>query len=319
MSLADSSPPLPPLPSAVLMPPNGLRIIPEGSNIGAQERSGEMKNIGQPESPWLIIARAIAKVATQAAPKVSGVLATSAGAPPIVGTLVTSGLTTLVVQSKSSVEGELLRSIKADTDALVQAPFNNGVNDLEDAKRATDPEERQKLIEDAIDKFKDARANMQGLKAKGLFGKAIAENQIGCCWTLLFNLDEASVWFVRAHSSATDYLLVKGSPVRAEWDNYMKHSGEPLWRKLNTLNTPRKILAAARTSFGPYGPFMMDFMESWEAMSKAGTKAAPVLGFINALQQLQWRAAPVFDLRFKEPSLTPSTWEEQLRSNRRRG
>jgi hypothetical protein len=301
----------------------------------------EKRNVmGQPGSPWLVIALEIAKVATQAAPKVAGLLATGAGAPPIVSTLVTSGLTTLVVQS-GSVQDELLRSVKADTQALVRAPFIDGVNDLEDAKRATDPEVRQELIEDAIDKFKAARAVMTAKEQEGLFGKAMAEYQIGCCWTLLFNQDEASVWFVRAHSSATEHLLVKGSPVRAEWDNYMKYSGEPLWRKMGELgrkklDTPLKAGAAGAGVAGAAGTLILVTgggilvpalgaglggyaatakLAEWRAKWKARQEAAPVLDFINALQQLQRQAAPGLALRFEQPSLTQSTWEQRLQFN----
>jgi hypothetical protein len=274
-----------------------------------------MNGIDQPESPWLIIALEIAKIA----------LATATGAPPIVSDLVTSGLTTMVGQS-SSVQGELLRSIKADTQALVRASYIDGVNDLKDAKRATNPGVRQELIEDAIDKFKAARAVMTAKEQEGLFGKAMAEYQIGCCWTLLFNHGEASVWFVRAHSSATDYLLVKGSPVRAAWDNYRKYSGEPLLRKMDTRGKRLGLVGgaaaagltvgmvvgtpAALAGFAAYGGGLLVVKQ--RAKSKARKEAVPVLDFINALQQLQRQAAPVLDLRFEQPSLTQSTWEEQL-------
>jgi hypothetical protein len=161
----------------------------------------------------------------------------------------------------------------------------------------------------------------------------VAEYQIGCCWTLLFNFGEAGVWFVRAHSSATEYLLVKGSPVRAEWDNYMKYWGESLWRKVDTRRKRLGVAGAGMAAGATVGlvaggtillpAFVggalayptVGVLAQQRAKSKARKEAAPVLDFINALQQLQRQAAPVLSLRFEQPSLTQSTWEERLQFN----
>ena len=83
---------------------------------------------------------------------------------------------------------------------------------------------RSEYIQKAIDKFVDAQARLEARnQPRDLLGKAVAQFHVGYCQTLLGYFEEAGASCQGAYTSATDYLLTEGTPVRAAWDQYMEY------------------------------------------------------------------------------------------------
>ncbi len=114
---------------------------------------------------------------------------------------------------------EPLKRVGADTNALVQGPYQSGLTWLNEAANAQSAKERREYIEKARDKFVEAEG-----QEHDLFRKALAQYQLGNCFFLLGREERACVWFQQAHSSATHHLLDEGTPVRAELENYLSYS-----------------------------------------------------------------------------------------------
>src|SRR5215217_7369740 len=192
-----------------------------------------VSSVGQYESPWLDVSSKMVEVLIKAAPGVAGAAVAASGDPlskaatAVLAPAVTSALNAIVQTQSKQVEQ--LEQIGGAIEAQMRAPYVGGLNALSDAKRATETKKRQENIKKAISKFEDARDLMQARVLeqgpKYLFQKAAAEYQTGNCYTLLGDLKEAGVCFQSAYSSATDYLLAEGSPVRADWDLYKKFTG----------------------------------------------------------------------------------------------
>jgi hypothetical protein len=87
-------------------------------------------------------------------------------------------------------------------------------------------------------------------------------------------------------------------------------------QQIEEQSAQETALQAPALTVGTLGYGATAMLAERRAKWKARKEAAPVLDFINALQQLQREAAPVLALRFEQRSLTLSTWEERLQLER---
>ena len=92
-------------------------------------------------------------------------------------------------------------------------------------------------------------------QAADLFGKALVEYQIGNSQVLLGYYEEAADSYRRAYASATDYLLVQGTPVRSAWDEYRKQAGSLAQTKMGAKSVVASGIALE--AFGPAAPFYL--------------------------------------------------------------
>jgi hypothetical protein len=288
-----------------------------------------VSSVEQFESPWLDVTAKLAEVMLKAAPGVAG--AAVGQVDPLMAQVVTNALGA-ILQGQSEQLKQLER-VGADTKALLQGPYQSGLTWLNEAANSQTAEERREYIEKSRDKFVEAEG-----QEHDLFRKALAQYQLGNSFFLLGREERARVWYQKAHSSATHHLLAEGTPVRAEWENYLSYSFSAQAGRLNLPSRNKRVLekfghktpyvviagalgwGAAGVATGTGGIIAVPvialaggsvIVARHRAKEKFRKEAAPALALIEALGQLQ-RDTRALALKFDEPSPTWNTLEERL-------
>jgi hypothetical protein len=272
----------------------------QGESMGVSQQSN---------SPW----HKMAKPLSGAAIANAAGLATAIWISPIGAGPVTNILKVLLDSQKEQFQR--LEEIKADTQAILQGPYNTGLSWLRDAARAhSTDEERRDFIEKARDKFMEAYGN----ELRVPFRRALIEFHVGICWTLLGSNDHARDYFQQAHASAMDYLSDKGRALRAAEDAYME-SQQLVKQAFKKSSIARTLLIAPVFTV----PTMMSGAllvireknkQTYNKIKEEFTEEAPtILAFIDALEQLRIQA-PALALEFQELSPKMSTLHEWVKS-----
>jgi hypothetical protein len=133
---------------------------------------------------------------------------------PLAGEVVAMALEAILDEKDKQLEQ--LEEIQADTQALLRGPYNSGMRWLEQAAAIhRSDEDRRHFIENARAKFIDAAS-----QEHDLLHKALAEYQVGNCWTLLESNEDARVNFQRAHTLALEHLDEKKRALLARGREY---------------------------------------------------------------------------------------------------
>jgi hypothetical protein len=131
----------------------------------------------------------------------------AAGGNPLAGAL--AGTVLQVILNLQSEELKRLEAIRADTQALVQEPYNTA---MEYSRLAAQPhrreEDKRKFIEDALRNFMRAYG-----QAQDLFRQALIEYQLGICSILLSRNEDARERLQSAYYAAADYWAHGDSPL----------------------------------------------------------------------------------------------------------
>jgi hypothetical protein len=289
----------------------------------------------QAQSSWQTVASTISGVAREVSGVVQQVAPTAVGAAIMGGgsayvakyitsSLVSTALQTLIGHSHSS-GGDLLHDIKADTEALVRAPYLNAVNLLADAEGTANAKRRWELIDKASDEFREASTNLEARgQARDLFARAQAEYYLGNCSTILGRFDEAHLAYQRAHASATNYLLFEGAPPHLAWNKLVEAMAKTKdsYKKSLMISSPALIVAlvnplAAMATWGTLAWTTNKIYNraAGRAREEFVETVTPVLDFTASLQQLQINT-PDLALEFDNPSLTLDTLLERLASGK---
>jgi hypothetical protein len=132
------------------------------------------------------------RIAPEAIANVVGVAATTATGAPLVGAVVTNALVA-ILEDQSEALGEL----ETDVKALVEGPYNTGMDWLREAALPhRSAQDQQEFVARARDRFMDALG-----QERDPFRKALIQHQLGNCWTLLGSNEDARIWFQRTHDS----------------------------------------------------------------------------------------------------------------------
>jgi len=227
---------------------------------------------------------------------------------------------TLVAQNRSG-EQELLQSIKADTRALVQAPYHEGIGLLEEARAQENAQRRRAYVEKAIDAFRRARSISEARDhIQDLFPKALAEYQIGNCNTLLSSNEDARTWFQRAHATAVHYFHLSGQEV-GDWAKIKNKRGKRALQgflggcgtsQLGWVFPPAAVVGAGAAAISGVGGGIawMKADYSYDRAKKKFMEEAPrVLDFVLALKHLHSQA-PRLRLELDESPPLPSSADE---------
>jgi hypothetical protein len=274
---------------------------------------------------------------------VAGAAVTTATGVPLPADLITKVLDAVIKDRSTEL-------IKADTQALVQGPYNTGLEWLAKAKEAKNPEHRLTHIEKAADKFMDALG-----QEHDRFRRALIEYQLGICWTLLGvlkcqiggcsdlpdRIEGARGWFERAHATALAHLRDKARPVHKafhwlipEGDNSLVEAGAAAGFKggaavgvagsffvLPVLGVTAgfglgsvagaALGAAAGKAIQEVAKVKTDYSYRQARKTFLQEDAPPVLDLMEDLEQLRTNVSAL-NLKFNEPSPTSHTVEEWL-------
>lgn len=309
-----------------------------------------MQGHDQYQSSWHSVTAAIASVTEQALPEIVGGMVSASGGQYLAGRVASIALSTLIYQARSESDG-VFQSVKADTAALVRAPYLLGISLLEDAEATTNADRRRALIDKAIDEFRRASAVLEARgEAEDMLGRAHAECYVANCCAMLGYREEARSSYQRAHTAAVRYLLADGGAVRTAWSNYVKHhdqrweiemqkhtevadlakgvaeaAGKNVLAKAGTLGVLAAGMSAVSwpvlatsAAVGVGGYFAISRTQL--ALAVRGERrawkafvegASPVLEFTDSLQQLQ-TMTPDLTIEFAEQAPTLTTLPKML-------
>lgn len=258
----------------------------------------------------------------------------------------------LLVQLTKGTPEELkqLKQIRADTQALLEGPYNTAKEWLNESHNIVDPEEKKEAVENALDSFMEAH----GL-AQHPYRKALTQHHIGTCWVLLGSNENARRWYQRAYASALEYLRNEGNQLHDTWNTYMKYekykySATEHWRIADYSATEylqdlqgmaeRQLSSDILRRIQPLGKGLQSLGKGLGLVGSATTRAfsipleavvdraqssynqakeefrndyRPVLDFIEALENLQKESAALM-LRFQGTSPTSASFEVWLRN-----
>ncbi len=135
-------------------------------------------------SPWLKMAKSLVESVASASP-VPGIMA---------------GVD--ILESLAGLQDEqtrLLTSIESQVEILREGPFLIGRDLVEEAARAIDVNRTERLLEEALPQFRQARRN-----AKTPVERGIAEVHLGYVQFLLGNRSEAQHWLSESHGTLSE-------------------------------------------------------------------------------------------------------------------
>lgn len=152
------------------------RVREASEQLMRESASNRLARIASDGSTWLTMAKALVDSVT------SPGLASGVG----------------VLESLAGLQDEqtrLLESIETQVELLREGPFLVGRDLVEEAARARDPERSERLLNEALPQFRQARR-----LAKAPAEQSMAEVHLGYVQYLLGNREEATHWLTEAHS-----------------------------------------------------------------------------------------------------------------------